>query len=46
MCIFSSYVYPESCTISHRSRRGPEIVSRVLAVQMKSTWLRSMGTLT
>ncbi|PPQ75666.1 LOW QUALITY PROTEIN: hypothetical protein CVT26_001894 [Gymnopilus dilepis] len=45
ICIFSSYVYPLSWMISHRSSSGAEIVSSELAVQMKRTCERSMGTL-
>lgn len=36
---------PLNWMISQRSKSGAEMVSNELAVQINSTWLRSMGTL-
>ena len=44
IAIFSSSVYPESVSTSIRSRSGPGMVSRVLAVAMNSTCERSNAT--
>lgn len=41
----SGVYVPLSWITSQRSKRGAEMVSRELAVQMNNTWLRSIGTL-
>ncbi len=45
ICRFSRVVYPDRYMVSIRSKSGGGIVSRLLAVAMKRTLLRSIGML-
>lgn len=46
ICLFSSVVYPDKLIVSIRSSNGGGIVSRLFAVAIKRTLLRSIGMLT